>query len=248
MTIDRQSYRIVNRRTYGAGYRDFYNDAPMALSDRLVQRMRKLGLSQSELARRVRVSQPTIQAITSGETQNSRHLAKIAIELETTPAWLMGETDDPTEGALVLTEREAIAERLGLAMIPELELGYSMGAGSIIEDYRQIGVRVFDQDWLRGLIRGSFSDLFVARGEGDSMEPTLRDGDVVLIDTAQKDIVRQDAIWALSYGDLGMIKRVRRRPGGSYEIISDNPNVRPITAADDEMFVVGRVIWIGRRI
>ncbi len=220
----------------------------MTLAERLTSRMKKLGLSQAELARRVKVSQPTIQAITTGETQNSRYLAKIAIELETTPAYLIGETDDPTDGAMVFSDREAIAEKLGLAMVPELELGYSMGGGSVIGEYRQTGVRIFDQDWLRGLMQGTFTDLFVARGDGDSMEPTLKDGDVVLIDTAQKDIKQQDRIWAISYGDLGMIKRVRRLPGGSYQIISDNPNVQPFTAVDDEMFVVGRVIWVGRKI
>lgn len=245
----RQGYSRVNRRSLVARDRDSYNDAPMGqLADRLIARMTKLGLSQAELARRVKVSQPTIQAIASGETQNTRHLSKIAIELETTPAYLLGETDDPVEGALVLSDREAIAEKMGLALVPEYELGYSMGGGAVFDDYRQTGIRVFDQDWLRGLMRGSFTDLFVAQGEGDSMEPTLKDGDVVLIDTAQKDIRQQDRIWAVSYGDLGMIKRVRRMPGGTYQLLSDNPNVSPVNAADDEMFVVGRVIWIGRRI
>lgn len=244
----RPAYSQVNRQSLVDFDSVSYSEADMSLGERLAARMRKMGLSQSELARRVKVSQPTIQAILAGETQNSRYLAKIAIELETTPAYLLGESEDPTDGALLFSDREAIAEKLGLALVPELELGYSMGGGSVLEDYRQTGVRVFDQDWLRGLMGGSFSELFVARGEGDSMEPTLKDGDVVLIDTAQKDIRQQDRIWAISYGDLGMIKRVRRLPGGTYSIISDNPNIQPFPAADDEMYVVGRVIWIGRRI
>src|SRR3546814_6315379 len=37
----------------------------------------------------------------------------------------------------------------------------------------------------------------------------------------QKDIGQQDRIWALAYGDLGMIKRVRRLPGGTYRLRSD---------------------------
>ena len=247
-TTYREAYSQVNRQTFSDAYSKSYKCDGMSLAQRLNARMKKLGMSQAELARRVKVSQPTIQAIASGDTQNSRHLAKIALELETTPAYLLGETDDPTDGAIVFSDREAIAERLGLALIPELELGYSMGSGSVLEEYRQTGVRVFDQDWLRGIMNGSFDELFVARGEGDSMEPTLKDGDVILIDTAQKDIRQQDRIWAISYGDLGMIKRVRRLPGGTYRIISDNPNVQPFDVADGEMYVVGRVVWIGRRI
>ncbi len=138
------------------------------------------------------------------------------------------------------------AKEMGLSLIPELELGYSMGGGSVFADYRQKGFVPFQRDWLRGFMRGTFADLFVARGAGDSMMPTMIDGDIVLIDTAQKRIDQQDRIWALSYGDLGMIKRVRRLPGGTYRIMSDNPAVEPLEATDEEMYVVGRVVWIGR--
>src|SRR3546814_1016510 len=41
------------------------------------------------------------------------------------------------------------------------------------------------------------------------------------ISQPQKDIGQQDRIWALAYGDLGMIKRVRRLPGGTYRLRSD---------------------------
>ena len=49
-----------------------------------------------------------------------------------------------------------------------------------------------------------------------------------------------------SHGDLGMIKRIRRLPNGIYRITSDNPVVEAIEVADDEMHVVGRVVWVGR--
>lgn len=143
---------------------------------------------------------------------------------------------------------EDIARDLGITLVPELELGYSMGGGAVFSDFRQTGVVPFHRDWLRSIMRGSFGDLFVARGSGDSMQPTLLDGDVVLIDTSQKAITQQDRIWAVSYGDLAMIKRVRRLPDGAYQLNSDNPAVSPIHAVDGEMHVVGRVIWIGRRI
>lgn len=139
-----------------------------------------------------------------------------------------------------------IAEQLGVVLVPELALGYSMGGGSVFTEFQQLGVVPFQKAWLRGRTGGNFSDLFVARGEGDSMEPTLRDGDIILIDTSQKEINRQDAIWALSYGELAMIKRVRKLPNGGYQINSDNRSVSPIEAYDGEMQVIGRVIWIGR--
>lgn len=61
--------------------------------------MTERGLSQSELARRVGVSQATIYKLLTGETYGSKHLHRIARELGTTPAYLAGETDDPDENA-----------------------------------------------------------------------------------------------------------------------------------------------------
>lgn len=222
--------------------------------------MSKNDITQSELARRVGVSQQAIHKLIVGHSSGSKHLHKIARELGTTAEYLTGETDDPSLSAfasnslpfkhaqaLAATPEEA-AEQLGSVLIPQLEIGYSMGGGSVFADYQQTAMVPFPRDWLRPLIRGRFDELFVARGEGDSMVPTLLDRDLVIIDTAQKMITQQDRIWCLSYGDLGMIKRVRKLPDGGYQINSDNPSVTPITAYDGELNVIGRVVWIGRRV
>lgn len=220
----------------------------MSLGERIEERLIALNLSQAELARRVKVSQPTINALIRGGNAGSKHLHKIAAELETSPAWLAGETDDPSPVAPRTSAVEALADELDLAMVPEIDIGYSMGGGATIaEQYEQKGIVPFSRTWLRTLMQGTLGELFVARGEGDSMEPTLRDGDIVLIDSSQQNVRGQDRIWAVLYGDLGMIKRVRRTPDGSYLLMSDNPTVTPIECHDGEMSVIGRVVWIGRR-
>lgn len=61
--------------------------------------MADMKLSQSELARRVGISQASIYNLVSGKGYGSAHLHKIARELETTPAYLTGETDDPDKNA-----------------------------------------------------------------------------------------------------------------------------------------------------
>lgn len=225
----------------------------MNIGDRIAERLEALGgraegFSQSWLARETGLSQPTINGLIRRPERGSKHLHTIARALRTTVAYLVGDTDDPLADVAPLPSATDLADQLNLALIPQLELGYSMGGGSVFHDYHQVGFRTFDRDWLRSVARGPFEQLFVARGEGDSMQPTLMDDDMVLIDTSQKDIRQQDRIWAISYGDLGMIKRVRRTPKGTYLIMSDNAVVSPIEAVDEEMHVVGRVIWIGRRI
>lgn len=243
------AYSRVNRQTDVAFYSDNYRLPHMATGGRIEERLRKLGISQAELARRVKVSQPTINALIRGNNTSSKHLHRIAAELETSPAYLAGETDNDVPVAVAPSALDALMDKLDLAVVPELEIGYSMGPGAtVFEQYEQKGIVPFQRAWLRSMMRGSIQELFVARGEGDSMQPTIMDSDIVLIDTAQKAIQQQDRIWAVAYGELGMIKRVRRLPSGNYLLLSDNSTVPPIECADEEMHVVGRVIWIGRRI
>jgi len=228
----------------------------MIIGNRLSARLKAIDASQGQLARAIGVSPQAISKMVTGDTKDTGKLYQIARFLKTTPEYLTGETDDPSVAESGLDYNVAInlepfgkqqAKEMGLALIPELQLGYSMGGGNVIEMFEHTGVAPFKREWLRPMMKGSFDDLFVAKGEGDSMIPTMLDGDIVLIDTAQKDVLQQDRIWALSYGDLGMIKRVRRLPDGGYQINSDNPAVTAITAYDGEMHVIGRVIWVGRR-
>lgn len=182
-----------------------------------------------------RISEDTLAAMRAGQ---------IPVDL-TRPEQLKSKSIDrksPTK------TQEPDEDSLRSVLIPQLEIGYSMGGGNAIADYQQTAMVPFPREWLRPMLKGTFADLFVARGEGDSMVPTLLDGDLVIVDTAQKNITQQDRLWCLSYGDLGMIKRVRLLPDGGAQINSDNPAVTPITAYDDEMHVIGRVIWIGRRV
>ena len=239
---------MVNRQTLLASHRASDTLWPVSVGQRISERLAILKMSQAELARRVKISQPTINALIHGDSSSSKHLHRIAAELQTSAAYLAGETDDDAPTTIAPSALEALAEKLDLAIVPELEIGYSMGSGAIFDQYEHKGVVPFQRAWLRSMMRGALADLFVARGEGDSMQPTILDGDIVLIDTAQRDVRQQDRIWALSYGDLGLIKRVRRLPTGAYQLISDNDTVRPIECSDEEMHVVGRVIWIGRRI
>lgn len=71
----------------------------MLIPERLVRLMADRQISQSELARRVRVSQQTIGKLCKGASASSAHLHKIARELDTTAEYLTGETNDP-ESAL----------------------------------------------------------------------------------------------------------------------------------------------------
>lgn len=79
----------------------------MDVGQRILERLKVTGLNQSELARRVGLSQPAINALIRGSSRSSTHLHKIARELRTTPAYLEGEVDDPHEDAPAAPEFSA---------------------------------------------------------------------------------------------------------------------------------------------
>lgn len=208
--------------------------------ERLIEAMRARGISQSELARRTKLTQGAIYQIITGATKKSAWLPDIARELGVPLDWLQGSAADETA-----TEHE---QRTDTAEIIELDIGYGMGGGTFIEEQNAEQVRrAFDLGWLRDVTRSPPQMLFLARGIGDSMMTTLLDNDTLMFDRGFRAINQQDRIWALTYGELGMVKRVRRRPDGVHLLMSDNPAISPIEAVDGEFNVVGRLIWIGRK-
>lgn len=219
----------------------------MRIGDRIAERRNALGLSQSALARTAGLSQATIGKLESGISSGSSQLHKIARVLRTTPAYLSGETDDPAEGAIVAPTNEQIAEQLGLIQIEEIDLGIGMGAAYLDEAAVQASMQWVPETWVRQFTDAPARYLTIARPVGDSMYPTINDRDIVLIDRSLQHIDRQDGIWALSYGGLGTIKRVRAMPDGSYKLMGDNPQVREEIAVDGEMHVIGRVVGVIRK-
>lgn len=133
-------------------------------------------------------------------------------------------------------------------MIREVDIRFAMGDGSLQEDFPEVGQMPFNRNMRRRLTSANPELLFVARGDGDSMQPTILNDDAVLIDTSQNRIGQSDRIWALRIEDAGLIKRVRIVPKVGYELISDNPLIPPQTVAREDVAIVGRVIWIGRQV
>lgn len=205
-------------------------------------------LTQVELGRRVGLSQGAISQLLNGDSLSSPSLRLIASELAVSAAWLTGKTDDPKPTAIEDIDPTELRESLGITRLQEIEVGYAMGAGTIVADYPDTQWANFDTRWLATITRSEPNLLFVARGIGDSMMPTLLDNDLIIVDRGKRRIDQQDRVWALSYGELGMVKRVRRQPSGRYLIISDNPAVESFEADGEDLHVIGRVIWAARTI
>jgi phage repressor protein C with HTH and peptisase S24 domain len=186
-----------------------------------------------------------------GRVPGADKAVAIAKALQVDVGWLL---DGSGEAELMLAsgeQRPRIARRNStenpdVVEIDQIDLRYGLGA-TYREGHVEVSKRTFDREWLRSITNAPPSKLVWAAGEGDSMEPTIRSGEVVLIDTSADKRRFDDTIWAVMLGEVGMIKRLRSR-GDTVELLSDNPLVPPQTAADDEMHAVGRVIAVVRRL
>lgn len=229
-------------------YSQPYSRGPMWEIDplRLSEAMDRAGLNQSQLADRVGVKQPSIGRLLSGETKTSRALDLIARALGTSTAYLKGEVDDPTTDAPPLP---AAAERDDRVLeIPVIDLAYGMG-GTYLDDVdANVRSEPFPLSFIRRYTKAKAEDLVIADGLGDSMVPTIGSNDQMLIDRSVDTLRVADQIWAFSFGGVGMVKRLRPRPDGSIAILSDNPAVPEDRAVDDELFLIGRVVAIVRKV
>ena len=134
-----------------------------------------------------------------------------------------------------------------LVEIDEIDLRYGMGA-SYLDLPALPEKRVFSRAWLRSFTRSAPEQLFWAAGDGDSMEPTIRSGEIMLIDAAQKTMSMSEGIWAVAVGDVGMIKRLHVPGKGRVQLISDNGRIPAAEVAEDEVHIIGRVIAVVRRL
>lgn len=128
--------------------------------------------------------------------------------------------------------------------IAELDLQYGLGGAFVDEDAIESEPRHFSRQWLRNLTDSPPAMLFWARGRGNSMSPTIEDGEIVLGDRSQTHPRDDDLIWACALGEIGMIKRLRVR-ADHVKILSDNPLVpEDIAHPDDNLRIVGRIITV----
>jgi hypothetical protein len=109
--------------------------------------------------------------------------------------------------------------------VPRLALGASAGPGAFSGEEQAIGAFRFAARWLRsqGLDPSQLSAIAVS---GDSMEPTLRDGDEILVDRSRRSL--SDGIHVVRTGEALMVKRLDTGRPGLIGLISDNPAYRAI--------------------
>lgn len=213
----------------------------------LVQRLVAFaGTTPAAVAKRAGVAVSTVNRPFNGTANNRLGravLEKLRRAFPEFPGW-----EDERVGDQRLPFRHAIADSdPDLVELDEIDLRYGLGA-TYLDNPVVAEKRTFSRAWLRQFTHAPPELLFWTIGDGDSMEPTIRSGEVILIDRSQLTPRMGEGIWALAMGEIGLIKRLHFAGRGRIELLSDNKLIPPISIADDELHVVGRVVAVVRRL
>ena len=143
---------------------------------------------------------------------------------------------EPNAGALVPVKKVLVRASAGPGALPGAELEQPYFA--------------FDDRWLKALTSSKTDDLSIIRVEGDSMAPTLNDGDDILVDRAGCAEALRDGIYVLRLDDSLLVKRLAIHPlGKRVTVQSDNPAYPDWPDCElGDIHCIGRVIWAGRKI
>lgn len=134
---------------------------------------------------------------------------------------------------------------LETVMVPKVKATLCAGGGSLELEAVPVSEHPLPRAWLSRL--GSPSAMVFMDVIGNSMEPGIRDGDMVLVDQSFQEIAPK-SILAVGYDEAIYIKRLEKRPEGVL-MISDNADYAPVTVAGDELNsfrVIGKVVWLCR--
>lgn len=249
-------------------------------ADRLRRFREEKGIgSGAELARLAGVPEATYRAYESGRRPLTPRAAReLAVPLGITwQALLFGKEASQLEGAVTTAEqasallgqrvsrkpREPVVRPPGAlpaeivsmagdswALLPVYDARASAGPGRAIDQENVLHRIAFREEWVHSVTAAPIDQLAVISVDGDSMEPTLRQGDMVLVDFGQTRPQQKDGIYVIRTDGGLQVKRLQVEVAAQrLTILSDNKqyepqrNVRP-----EDVAVVGRVIWLGRQI
>lgn len=134
------------------------------------------------------------------------------------------------------------------AAIPRVEAEASAGPGAINGEAEVVGSMAFRHDWLRarGVKPGK---ALLVKVTGNSMEPQIMTGDLVLLDMERTEIVNGQPYIFTDIDGETRLKRLHRLGERTLALVSDNMRDHPPelrTGLDAERVkVLGQVVWSG---
>lgn len=214
------------------------------MKERLKTALKKLRITQADLAERTGLSVNIVRHLSSGAKTLTPEIAEI-IEKHTgiNAAWVLlgiGEMFDKPSGVIdsVLGDNEG--SRYAVTYYPNIKA--SAGSGYFNNDDSEVEIISLPKAVVNKTIKTGKIDAI--KVHGDSMTPTIRENDIIFV-SKQDVTVEDNRIYVIRYGDEIKVKRLFKRRGEKILLRSDN-TIYPdeeISVHDEEVVVLGKVIY-----
>lgn len=201
----------------------------------------------SEFARAVGVAQASLARWVKGEADPSRmNLIKIADASGVNLEWLalgIGDMDEAKPQAVKYDiNLQASNDETFIEIEDCREVRLSAGGGAFNNGYEEITTTKVERAWLQSRrLKAKDCAMFLVSGE--SMYPTLKDGEEIIVDRSKRELT-EGKIFVLNHNGSMLVKKVQFTYGG-VELISDNPSYRPLKLDTEEansLVVIGQVV------
>ncbi|EPM0510239.1 TPA: helix-turn-helix transcriptional regulator [Pseudomonas putida] len=237
--VRRQNLQKLMDREYGVGAR--------GAQSRLAEKLDKPQNFVSRcLAEPGRAGAKSIGEDFAREIEEAFGLSRYALDI---PGMGLGEVIDVAGLPEPLAKK--ITSYRPIVQVERFDVAGSMGPGMEVPEVNMVVEHMgLDANWVRqNLNYSATANLKLISGRGDSMAPTIRNGDALLVDVGVCS-VESDAIYYFEMGGRLHVKRIQRNLDG-LTIISDNTQYREIVVPADreaDIRILAQIIywWTGR--
>lgn len=213
--------------------------------------------SLRSFAQKSAISEGTLRTYLSGKSEPTmQNLIALSSVGEVTIDWLAtGEVSmrladsvtEPSNGGYQAALALSLPDPDAYCYVPLYDVYASAGHGSQIDQEPIIDRLAFKKDWLKGEMGLSPDKCCLIHVIGDSMEPTLHKKDVVMLDRTHT-IYIDDGIYCLRIDGGLLVKRLQRINAQQFKVISDNSIYEPFVLNTQDVEVVGKAVWAGKRL
>lgn len=188
-------------------------------------------MKQADLVEKTKIGKSSISTYLSGAYEpKQKNIYRIASALDVDESWLMG-FDVPMERKNISFQT---SKGIKIPVLGQVPAGVPIEAVEDIIDYEEIPVEMAKD--------GEFFGLQI---KGDSMEPRICEGDVVIV-RKQDDAESGDLVIAMINGDEATCKRLMKYSDG-IRLMPSNPTYEPLYFSDKEIEekpvkIIGRVV------
>lgn len=192
--------------------------------NRLRELRKSKRMTQSDVAKIVGIGQSGYSFWESGRSKiDDASLRKLAGFYGVSVDYLLGEDANPTKLSVKIP------------VLGDVAAGIPIEAIENIVDYEEIDAAL-----------AATGELFGLRIKGSSMEPRIREGDVVIV-RKQSDADTGDTAVVLVNGDSATVKRIKKEPDGSLWLIPNNPayetkHYTPAEIRTTPVSIIGKVV------